>query len=71
MKTVSPVACIFLFLNGCNWLIYNHKESQVYSEKIYGKLWKDIRLKAKSFPIVSGKTMGKLSRGFGTLLFDF
>ncbi|MDD3161135.1 MAG: hypothetical protein PHX49_04300 [Bacteroidales bacterium] len=47
-------------------MIYNHKKVQVFSEKIYGKLRKDIRLKAKSFPIVSGKTMGKLFRGFGT-----
>ena len=71
MKTVSPVTSIFFFFNGCNSLIYNLKKVQVFSEKTYGKLWKDIRLKAKSFPIVSGKTMGKLFRGFGTLLFGF
>jgi len=40
-------------------------------EKTNGKLWKDIRKKAKSFPIVSGKTMGKLFRWIGTLLFGF
>ncbi len=53
-----------LFFNGCNYLIYSHKKDQVFSEKTYGKLWKDIRLKAKSFPIVSGKTMGKLFERF-------
>jgi hypothetical protein len=30
-----------------------------------GKLWKNIRKKAKSFPIVLPVTMGKLFKGFG------
>ena len=66
MKTVSPVTSIFFFFNGCNSLIYNLKKVQVFSEKTYGKLWKNIRKKVKSFPIVFPKTMGKLFKGFGS-----
>jgi len=38
---------------------------QIIPEKTMGKLWKNIRKKAKSFPIVLPVTMGKLFRGFG------